>query len=158
MDFVIQKATELGATRIVPLVTSRCVVQLEPERGERRLEHWRSVAASACEQCGRNRLPEISQPLTLAAACAAPWAAPDEPRWLLDPEAERTLREAVASVTRLVRATLLVGPEGGLEPTEIDLAVRAGFRSLRFGPRVLRTETAGIAALAALQSLAGDLS
>lgn len=158
MDLVIQKATELGVTRIVPLITSRCVVQLDAERGERRVEHWRAVAASACEQCGRNRLPEVCPPMQFESACQTPWAAADEPRWLLDPESTLTLRDVIAAPAALRRATLLVGPEGGLEASEIDLAVRTGFRTLRFGPRVLRTETAGLAALAALQSSAGDLS
>jgi 16S rRNA (uracil1498-N3)-methyltransferase len=159
MDFVVQKATELGVQRIVPVMTARCVVQLGAERADRRREHWLAVAASACEQCGRNRLPLISEPLTLAAACDA---APDSLRCLLDPEAGSTLREALEARIDdghpLRSVTLLVGPEGGLEQGEQQLALRAGFSAVRFGPRILRTETAALATIAALQCLAGDLS
>lgn len=159
MDFVIQKATELGVQRIVPVMTARCVVQLGAERADRRREHWLAVAASACEQCGRNRLPLISEPLTLAAACDA---AADSLRCLLDPEAGSTLREALDARTNdghpVRSVTLLVGPEGGLEQGEQQVALRAGFNTVRFGPRILRTETAALATIAALQCLAGDLS
>ncbi|MBU3673024.1 MAG: 16S rRNA (uracil(1498)-N(3))-methyltransferase [Sinobacteraceae bacterium] len=159
MDFVVQKATELGVQRIVPVMMARCVVQLGADRADRRREHWLAVAASACEQCGRNRLPLISEPVTLAAACDA---RAESLRWLLDPEADITLREALAAATvaaaPVQQITLLVGPEGGLEPQEQQLAIQAGFRALRFGPRILRTETAALATIAALQCLAGDLS
>ncbi|MFM8518412.1 MAG: 16S rRNA (uracil(1498)-N(3))-methyltransferase [Nevskiaceae bacterium] len=159
MDFVVQKATELGVQRIVPVMMARCVVQLGAERADRRREHWLAVAASACEQCGRNRLPLISEPMTLATACDA---STESLRWLLDPEGEVTLREALAAATVAAspvrNITLLVGPEGGLEPQEQQLAIQPGFRGLRFGPRILRTETAALAVIAALQCLAGDLS
>lgn len=153
MDFVVQKATELGVRRIVPVMTARCVVQLGAERADRRREHWLAVAASACEQCGRNRLPLIGEPLTLAAALNA---STDALRWLLEPDAGATLREVLVEGSRDI--TLLIGPEGGLEPQEQQLALQAGFRALRFGPRILRTETAALATIAALQCLAGDLS
>lgn len=160
MDFVVQKATELGAQRIVPVMMARCVVQLGAERADRRREHWLAVAASACEQCGRNRLPLISEPITLAAACNA--ASADSLRWLLDPEADIALREALAAAAGAAspvrNITLLIGPEGGLEPQEQQLAIQAGFRAVRFGPRILRTETAALASIAALQCLVGDLS
>jgi 16S rRNA (uracil1498-N3)-methyltransferase len=159
MDFVVQKATELGVRRIVPVMTARCVVQLGAERADRRREHWVAVAASACEQCGRNRLPLISEPLTLAAALEA---SADTLRWLLEPDADATLREALAESAEagpsVKDITLLVGPEGGLESEEQQLARQAGFRGIRFGPRILRTETAALATIAALQCLAGDLS
>lgn len=159
MDFVVQKATELGVRRIVPVMTARCVVQLGAERADRRREHWLAVAASACEQCGRNRLPLIGEPLTLAAALNA---STDALRWLLEPDAGTTLREALAEGAAggpsARDITLLIGPEGGLEPQEQQLALQAGFRAVRFGPRILRTETAALATIAALQCLAGDLS
>jgi 16S rRNA (uracil1498-N3)-methyltransferase len=159
MDFVVQKATELGVQRIVPVMTARCVVQLGAGRADRRREHWVAVAASACEQCGRNRLPLISEPLTLAAACDG---AADSLRCLLDAEAGSTLREALGARHRDGHpersVTLLVGPEGGLEQGEEQFALRAGFSAVRLGPRILRTETAALATIAALQCFAGDLS
>jgi 16S rRNA (uracil1498-N3)-methyltransferase len=157
MDQVVQKATELGVARILPIAAERSVVQLGEARAERRIAHWQAVAASACEQCGRNRVPEILPPLALAACGAAPLPAL---RWVLDPATGRALPEAVAtaqtSTTGLREVALLVGPEGGLSDTELALAARLGFEPVRLGPRVLRTETAGLAALAALQALAGD--
>lgn len=158
MDLVIQKATELGVTRIVPLATARSVVQLDAVRGEKRLSHWRAIAASACEQCGRNRLPEIVPPRDLPAALADILTGTQEPRWLLEPSADRSLGEALAEQRRLEQATVLIGPEGGFDDEEMGAAARAGFEPVRFGPRVLRTETAGLAVLAALQSRAGDLA
>lgn len=158
MDLVIQKATELGVTRIVPLATSRSVVQLDAMRGEKRLSHWRAIAAAACEQCGRNRLPEIAPPRDLAMALTDLPHETTEPRWLLEPNARQSLGDALARHTPLERAIVLIGPEGGLADEEIDAAVRAGFEAVSFGPRVLRTETAGLAVLAALQSHAGDLA
>jgi 16S rRNA (uracil1498-N3)-methyltransferase len=154
MDLIVQKATELGVSRIVPLEAERSVVQLAAHARARKVEHWRSVAASACEQCGRNRLPELAEPCTLEAALAL--AAPAMTRLLLDPQAETSL------ATRLERAgsggiALLVGPEGGLTDLEAKHAALGGFLPCRLGPRVLRTETAAIAALAAIQTLAGDL-
>lgn len=158
MDIVVQKATELGVTRLVPVATARSVVQLDTVRGERRLAHWRAVAAAACEQCGRNRLPDIAAPIDLAAACTTLPKATDEARWLLDPEATVSLGRAVAHRGHWARATILIGPEGGLDPEEHAVAIRAGFEAVSFGPRVLRTETAGLAVLAALQSIGGDLA
>lgn len=159
MDFVVQKATELGVQRIVPVMMARCVVQLGAERADRRREHWLAVAASACEQCGRNRLPVISEPLSLDAACAD---TTDSQRWLLDPEAGSTLREALGARavdgSPVRNVTLLIGPEGGVEPGEHQWALQAGFSAVRFGPRILRTETAALATIAALQCLAGDLT
>lgn len=158
MDWVLQKATELGVSRIVPLVTRRSVVQLDEARGQTRLAHWQGVITSACEQCGRNTLPSILPPTSLAAACAG-LANETIPavRWLLSPEASDSLNSAI---DRLAPDTtdicVLIGPEGGLEDEEIALAKQSGFGALRLGPRVLRTETAAIAALAALQCLVGD--
>jgi 16S rRNA (uracil1498-N3)-methyltransferase len=150
MDLVVQKATELGVTRIVPVRAERSVVQLGDARVDRRLAHWRAVAASACEQCGRNRLPEILAPRDLAGACelASPGA-----RLMLLPAATRSLTGAACG---LQAVALLVGPEGGFSAAELRLATASGFAAVHAGPRVLRTETAAIAALATLQALAGD--
>jgi len=171
MDWVMQKATELGVQRIVPVSTARSVVQLDADRGDKRSAHWRAVAAAACEQCGRNRLPTIDPPLKLAAALQA--VTTPALRLVLNPESTVTLGAALAShaavapyaaltshaaVAANQPIALLVGPEGGLDDDELELAVRSGFRGVRLGPRILRTETAGIAALAALQCLAGDLA
>ncbi len=150
MDWVIQKATELGVARIIPLTAERSVVQIDDERAPRRLAHWQAVAASACEQSGRNRLPVISGPLAFAAACNA-----DLPsaRLVLDPEASRPLASALGDETQVA---VLIGPEGGLTTTELDGAQHSGFVSVSLGPRVLRTETAAVAALTAIQLTAGD--
>lgn len=153
MDFIIQKATELGVRRIVPLVTARSVVQLEEERSQKRLEHWRAVAAAACEQSGRNRLPDIDHPRPLVEALSATSA--DQLCCVLAPQATHTLHDTIGSDCR--RVAVLIGPEGGLDETEIAQAVTQGFRGVRLGPRILRTETAALTALAVLQSAAGDL-
>ena len=155
MDWVLQKATELGVARIVPVATERSVVQLDGERADRRIAHWQGVVAAACEQCGRNRLPEILPPARLEAACAASTATL---KLLLAPGATASLAAVAASATRAANGlALLIGPEGGLADAEQAVAMRAGFQPVSFGPRVLRTETASIAALGLLQGLAGDL-
>lgn len=155
MDWVIQKATELGVQQIVPVASARSVVQLDDDRGGKRVGHWQAVAAAACEQCGRNTLPQITAPLSLAAALQQ--STGPGCRLVLHPEAAEPLAAAVATAERpLQRVARLVGPEGGLDEAELALAADHGFRAVRLGPRVLRTETAGIAALAALQCLAGD--
>lgn len=154
MDYTLQKAVELGVTRIVPLFTERSVVDLKGERLERRQQHWRAVAESACEQCGRNRVPTVDVLRTLTE-----WLSDGDAAGLklvLDPDAAQSLPRGVASPPDQV--TLLIGAEGGLSRTEMDLARRAGFIPCRLGPRILRTETAAVAALAALQTLWGDFS
>ena len=152
MDWILQKATELGVARIVPLVTARTEVRLDATRAERRLAHWRAVIASACEQCGRNRLPQLSEPLRLG-----DWAAAlgDDAghRLALDPDGTRGVRDLAPGTA----VTLAVGPEGGLSEQDHASLAAAGFEGLRLGPRILRTETAGLAAVAALQALHGDL-
>lgn len=150
MDYAIQKATELGVVRLVPVITARCNVRLSDERWEKKLQHWRAVAISACEQCGRNRLPVIEPPLPLT-----DWLAqdPSELRLTLDPQATG----GIATITTAPRqVSLLVGPEGGLNEDELKAAQRSGYRGIQLGPRVLRTETAGVAALAVLQARWGD--
>jgi 16S rRNA (uracil1498-N3)-methyltransferase len=152
MDFIVQKATELGVQRIVPLSCEFSVVRLDEAALRRRVLHWRTVAIAACEQCGRNRLPEVASVTDLEAACTA---GADELKLMLVPQAPTALAALVRGVQR---ATLLVGPEGGLSGREQLLAQRNGFQACRLGPRILRTETAPLAALAALQALAGDLA
>ena len=153
MDWILQKATELGVVRIVPLVTERTEVKLDEERSERRVAHWRGVVASACEQSGRNTLPEVEAPQRLDRWLGA-LGAPHALRLALLPEGNSTLRH-LPSVDN--GALLVVGPEGGLSEQDAGMLAHAGFLGLRLGPRILRTETAGIAALAALQALRGDL-
>jgi 16S rRNA (uracil1498-N3)-methyltransferase len=151
MDFITQKATELGAAAIVAWVAERSVVRLNGAALARRCEHWRAVAISACEQCGRNRVPTIGAVADLASASALTDSA--SLRLLLAPEAERTLTALVQSGAGI---SLLVGPEGGFSDDELALARQHGFQSCHLGPRVLRAETAPLAALAALQAVAGD--
>jgi 16S rRNA (uracil1498-N3)-methyltransferase len=151
MDLVVQKATELGIAAIAPVATARSVVRLDREARERKLTHWRGIVVAACEQCGRARIPTIGAPVPLAerlAATAGPGA-----RLLLAPDAETSLAAAARGQAAI---ELLVGPEGGLEDDERRAALAAGFHACRLGPRVLRSETAAIAALAALQTVAGD--
>ena len=151
MDMAIQKAVELGVTSITPLLAERCVVQLDDDaRKEQRVRHWRKVAQGACEQCGRNRIPEIAEPFALEE-----WALQQTGlRLFLDPNGVKTLRELPQPQSPI---SLMIGPEGGFAEHERDLAVKAGFTALKLGPRILRTETAALAALGAIQTLWGDL-
>lgn len=150
MDLIVQKATELGAARIVALETERSVVRLDAAQAVRKAAHWRAVAIAACEQCGRNRVPAIEGPVAYAAALRRDSAL----KLLLDATAAQAMSRLAADVRSIA---LLVGPEGGLTDTESELAHRAGFEPRHMGPRVLRTETAAITALAALQATVGDL-
>jgi 16S rRNA (uracil1498-N3)-methyltransferase len=151
MDYTIQKAVELGVSAIVPLATARATVRLDAARGAARERHWRAVAAHACEQCGRNRVPATGPVQSLAE-----WLGQVEGRRLLLAAGAATeLAGAIAGTDRIV---LLAGPEGGFDAAEIDAARDAGFEPVRLGPRVLRTETAAIAALAVIQALSGDLA
>jgi len=151
MDFTIQKAVELGVSCIVPVESERCIVRLKGERAEKRVAHWRQVVVSACEQCGRNRIPEVRMISALEDWLAA--EKNDALRWILLPDADTALRD-LAHPRKPIE--LLVGPEGGLTDVEADAARRAGYQPVRLGPRVLRTETAAPALLAALQALWGD--
>lgn len=151
-DFVIQKAVELGVSSIVPLSTRRSVVRLDAERAQRRLAHWQGIIVHACQQCGRNRLPLLHPVIKLNE-----WLRDyrsDGPDLILDPEAAGGLDELDYAGGAI---TLLVGPEGGLDPKERDAALATGFRGVSLGPRILRTETAAIAALTAVQFRWGDL-
>jgi 16S rRNA (uracil1498-N3)-methyltransferase len=152
MDLVVQKATELGVSRLVPVLTERSIVRLDEERSDRKSSHWRAIAIAACEQCGRNRLPEVTLPARLAEFLRG--SAADDTKVLLSPEATRRIED----VPRPQRgATVLIGPEGGLTDEEQQSALANGFVAVRLGPRVLRTETAAIAALTLLQREFGDL-
>ena len=151
MDLTIQKAVELGVTRIVPVESERSVVRLKGERAGKRVAHWQQVAISACEQCGRNRIPEVRMISPLNAWLAA--EVNDALRWVLLPGADSALRDLPRPQKPI---ELLVGPEGGLTDNEAAAARRAGYQPVRLGPRVLRTETAAPALLAALQALWGD--
>jgi len=150
MDFTIQKAVELGVRDIVPVESRRSVIRLAGERAAKRVAHWQGVAASACEQCGRNQVPLVAPLEKLEHWLARP--SHGELRLMLAPDAEDTL----ASIRPVGQVQLLIGAEGGLDPQEVMAARQAGFQAVRLGPRVLRTETAGLAALAALQALWGD--
>lgn len=152
MDYTIQKAVELGVTKIVPLISERCEVRLEGERLTKRVQHWQAVAASACEQCGRNRVPPVLVPVSLSS-----WLAESAHgiRLVLNPLAPATLTTLSKPCDYLI--TLLIGPEGGLSDAEVKHAQQSGFEGIRLGPRILRTETAAVAALSALQMLWGDL-
>lgn len=152
MDLIVQKATELGVARIVPVLTGRSVVKVDERQRARKHEHWRSIAISACEQCGRNRIPLVTPPARLADALEALPAGPA--RCLLAADAAAPLAAVPRSEGGIV---LLIGPEGGLAGDERRLAQAREFIDYRLGPRILRTETAGLTALAALQVLFGDL-
>lgn len=159
MDFIVQKATELGVKRIVPVLSQRSVVRLDERQSAAKSAHWRAVAAGACEQCGRNRLPVIESPRPLLSYLGGPGtalqadAAPPPVRLLLDPDAG-----AGAAIAHPAGgADLAIGPEGGFGPDELEAFRLAGFTRISFGPRILRTETAAIAAVVWLQSLYGDL-
>jgi 16S rRNA (uracil1498-N3)-methyltransferase len=152
MDYTIQKAVELGVHAIQPLTTERSVVRLDAARAGKRIAHWRSVAIAACEQCGRNRVPEIAPVSTLGNWLGS--LAAGALRLTLSPKGAVTL--AAIQHDTAASIILLVGPEGGLAPREEDDALSAGFTAVRLGPRVLRTETAAVAALAALQTMWGD--
>lgn len=151
MDYTIQKAVELGISDIIPVDSRRSVLRLAGERAAKRVAHWQGVVAAACEQCGRNQLPLVA-PLEKMENWLARPPIPGTLRLMLAPEASDTL----ASIQPAQRVQLLIGAEGGFDPQEVLAARQAGFRSVSLGPRVLRTETAGLAALAALQVLWGD--
>lgn len=152
MDIAIQKAVELGVTTFVPVLTERSVVRLDAEGVAARSVHWRGIAIHACEQCGRTRLPEIADVTTLGE-----WLDHVQPagrKLVLNPRASRGLDTFTRGSGPI---TLMVGPEGGFTPAEVAAAEAAGFTSVAFGPRILRTETAAIAGLTAIQLLWGDL-
>jgi len=152
MDWVIQKATELGVRRIVPLFTARSMVRLDAHQAEKKFQHWHGILVAACEQCGRNRLPELQAPTDLEEFLAAS-ATSEDMRLLLSPAG----RVRISALKPGRKITVLIGPEGGLAPEESAAASARGFTPVQLGPRILRTETAAIAALAALQAALGDI-
>lgn len=151
MDYTVQKAVELGVSAIAPLFTEFSNVRLEEERAQKRLEHWQKIMIGACEQCGRNRLPQL-------------YDAQDLPDWvsrtsgslrlLMHPDADRALTDMPVTADDI---TLLCGPEGGLSDKETDFALAHGYSMVSMGPRILRTETAAIAAIAVCQAVRGDM-
>lgn len=153
MDLILQKSTELGVAAILPVWAERTEVKLDAQRTEKRVAHWRSVIVSACEQSGRARIPDLTMPAVLAEAAGA------LPRYALkltlDPAGEHSSQALQAPASRTI--AVAVGPEGGWSPRDRETLRAAGFEGLRLGPRILRTETAGLAAIAALQSRFGDL-
>lgn len=154
MDMAVQKATELGVARILPVITEFSVVKLAAERRQRRHAHWERVARSACEQCGRHFPPQI-KPLEPLTECLAGLPTTGS-RLLLDPAANQPL--AAVPADELDEVTLLIGPEGGLSDNDIQSALNHGFEAYSLGPRILRTETAAMAACAVLQCGGGDLA
>ena len=154
MDWVIQKATELGVAEFQPLDTERSVARLTAERAAKRIEHWQQVAVAACEQCGRNLLPKLHAPLDIMAWLQQTRALPAM-KLILLPEGAASLHDQVKPQDKVM---LLGGAEGGFTQAESDAALHCGFIPIRMGARVLRTETAAIAGLAALQTLWGDFS
>ena len=152
MDLVVQKAVEMGVRRIQPVAAKRSVVKLSGERAERRVEHWRNIAIAACEQSGRNRVPAVAPILDLPQYLGIA-AQENALRFVCAPGVAVRLRDLPAPEGPV---SLLVGPEGGLEEGELLAARAAGFRAVALGPRVLRTETAGLGAVAAMMALWGD--
>ncbi len=153
MDYTIQKAVELGVKKIIPLFTERCTVKLDEERLHKRLEHWQSIAIHAAEQSGRNRIPDILAPTTLEKALPllqTPW------RFALSPHVTQKLH--TIQIDKLQSVLLLIGPEGGLSEHEILFTKAHHFLPLNLGPRIMRTETAAVAAITALQCYFGDMS
>ena len=165
MDLILQKATELGVTAILPLITERCEVRLDSERGDKRHQHWLAVIASACGQSGRARLPQLQRVMSLDAwldrdpepdlDVRIPASKSRLPIFHLDPDAEHSLSSAATQLKH--GGCFVIGPEGGLGERDLSRLKAAGSTGLQLGPRVLRTETAGLALIAAMQTLYGDL-
>ena len=156
MDYTVQKAVELGVSRIIPLLTERTAVNLRDERSEKRQAHWQAVVNGACEQSGRNRVPLVEPVMKFSGLMDAASSLPHEAsKFVLHHRADTSLQSLARPQGPVY---LLIGPEGGLSPAEITAATAAGFMPLRLGPRVLRTETAALAAISVLQWLWGDFT
>lgn len=152
MDYTIQKAVELGVKKIIPIFTERCNVKLDDERREKRLQHWQAIAIGACEQSGRNRVPEVMMPQSFdrwLPSLDAEW------RFVLSPHVSKPL--SAHAISKTARVILFIGPEGGLSDKEMELSYQHDFLPLSLGSRVLRTETAAVAAITALQCRFGDM-
>jgi len=152
MDLILQKATELGVSGIIPVMSERSEVKLDAARAKKRLTHWRQVMIAACEQSGRARIPALVPPQSLAHCGAA--LPKTTAHWLLDPDATNTLASVHATPDHPI--ILAIGPEGGWSPRDRQILIDMGFTALHLGPRILRTETAGLAAIAAMQMRFGD--
>ena len=151
MDLIVQKAVELGIAAIQPIASERTTLKLAGERAQKRITHWQAIAQAACEQCGRNRVPRIAEVVPLETWLTTPV---DGERLIMHPQARPSLVESVDAARRLC---ILVGPEGGFSEQEIALAISHGVKPVKFGPRVLRAETAALAAIAGLNAVYGDL-
>ncbi len=151
MEFTVQKAVELGVNVITPLFSERCGVKLDAERLAKKMQQWQKIAIAACEQCGRNCIPEVRNAMALDAWCAEP-----EPglKLNLHPRAKHSINTLPLPIERV---RLLIGPEGGLSADEIAMTAQHGFTDILLGPRVLRTETTALTAITALQVRFGDL-
>jgi 16S rRNA (uracil1498-N3)-methyltransferase len=162
MDLIVQKATELGAAAIVPIDSRNSLVRLDAAAAERRRLHWLAIAIGACEQCGRNRVPLLQALQSFEHACRATAgddSSPASRRLLLDPSGQQSFADALpgpAAVPRIASLILMAGPEGGFSSDELALAQQHGFEICQLGPRILRAETAPLAALATVQALLGD--
>jgi 16S rRNA (uracil1498-N3)-methyltransferase len=152
MDTIVQKAVELGVFDIMPLLTERCNVRLSGEREEKRLMHWQQIAVSACEQSGRNEVPMVHAPESYHSWLSSTH---HEYGFVLSPHVSDRLQ--MVSLPKTARISLLIGPEGGLTDNEVATAIAKGFKPLSLGPRILRTETATLAALTAIQVTFGDM-
>ncbi|MCW8417162.1 16S rRNA (uracil(1498)-N(3))-methyltransferase [Fluoribacter dumoffii] len=151
MEFVMQKAVELGVASITPVITERCVVKLDKERLAKKLHQWQAIVIAACEQSGRNQVPMVNPPVTLDAYIRK---AQEGLKLILHPGGEKNWRDYLIEASAIA---LLIGPEGGLSNQEVQFACEHGFQPLSLGPRILRTETAAITALSVLQAVGGDL-
>lgn len=151
MDLTIQKSVELGVQSITPLFAARCGVKLDGERLKKRVEQWQNIVISACEQCGRNQIPVVNAAVKVGEWCAN---LTNGLKLNLHPRAQQSINTLVLPTNQI---HLLIGPEGGLSPDEISMATQHGFIDLLLGPRILRTETAALCAIAALQTKFGDL-
>jgi 16S rRNA (uracil1498-N3)-methyltransferase len=152
MEFTLQKAVELGVAEIFPTEMRRSVTRLADERAARRVEHWQNLVVAACEQCGRNRVPVVHPVSALPDWLGAHRAQEGEQRLVLSPSTDARLADLPAPQ----QVVLLAGPEGGFAPEELEMVASCGFKPVRLGPRILRTETAAVAALAAIHTLWGD--
>jgi 16S rRNA (uracil1498-N3)-methyltransferase len=155
MDWIIEKAVELGVSTIAPVAARRSVLQLSGARLEKRMQHWQRIIQSASEQCGRNRLATLSAPAPLVGAMASTSSSPSHLTLLCDPSATTSLSGCLADHAPLKAVTLLVGPEGGWDQDEVQIALDKGAVAVNFGSRVLRTETAGLALITAVSTLCG---
>ena len=150
MDFIVQKAVELGVSAIQPITSERATLKLTGERAQKRVVHWQAVAQAACEQCGRNRIPLVAGIISFEAWIGK---ATDGLRLVLHPQGQSSL---VGTINATTPVSIMIGPEGGFSDHEIALTAKHGIQAVNMGPRVLRTETAGLAALAALNAVYGD--